>query len=460
MTPSIAALIAAVRKALLTAKKVCAARIRFLAQKLRQHIDLTLFAAAVLVFGIGIFMWSGKRVTFENSRDVITFTQWWEAELPGGALETLAAEFEALHPGVDIRLDTRPYRELRALLYESAPSGSSGQLGDVVGIESEWAFPLLERGVIEGEPLPLVTSAIFFFYNIDVLKAAGFAKPPKTRDEFLDMIRVTQQKTPGLTGLALSARGDTLSLLREDFYPWFYAGGKNFLNGLKPAFAGAGAYAGTTLSFFKGMIDRGFAAPVDDKIGRFAEGEAVFMSAPSAVLRVLEARMPAGSFGISSIPVPAGYTGKPVFAASVWSAGVRSAGPHREDAAAFAAFLAERSAFLAGQAGAAPGAVDSASPEEALPQDPLYEKARDLCTLAGFAQEYAGLLEGAALEQALSEELDALLAGTQNVPAAAKNIQTRWEGILESKSAGAAAAGADSLQVVPVAADHVPVPVP
>jgi multiple sugar transport system substrate-binding protein len=148
--------------------------------------------------------------------------------------------------------------------------------------------------------------------------------------------------------------------------------------------------------------------------------------------------------GITSIPVPDTYAGKPVFGISGWSVGISRQNPHKDEAWSFISFLAERNAILAGRAVPGIGIRSNGS----FNDDTLYAKAWDMYEAGEGIQEFAGKPGVRELEAIVREELEALFetslpapAGSQatggaagtgpgsvrNAAAAASAIQNRWE---------------------------------
>ncbi|MGO1880309.1 MAG: extracellular solute-binding protein, partial [Microbacterium gubbeenense] len=61
---------------------------------------------------------------------VIELAQWWEPELPDGALRGLVDQFEEQNPGIKVDLLSGPYASTREQLVTGAASGT---MPDVVG---------------------------------------------------------------------------------------------------------------------------------------------------------------------------------------------------------------------------------------------------------------------------------------------------------------------------------------
>ena len=77
----------------------------------------------------------------------LEFIQWWEPELPSGALRAIMDDFEAQNPGITVTLVSGPYASTRDQIVVSAASGT---LSDVVGLDGAWVNDLSQQGAIAG----------------------------------------------------------------------------------------------------------------------------------------------------------------------------------------------------------------------------------------------------------------------------------------------------------------------
>jgi ABC-type glycerol-3-phosphate transport system substrate-binding protein len=131
------------------------------------------------------------------------------------------------------------------------------------------------------------------------------------------------------------------------------------------------------------------------------------------------------AFSITSVPSPDNYTGKNLFAAAGWTAGVYSASDHKEAARLFTAFLAGKASFLSDKAGIP---ETGATP----PADPFYSKLWDITISGEIAQDFYGLSGEHELEEIFREELLALFEGKSSPADAASAIQKRWTTVLDA----------------------------
>ena len=75
----------------------------------------------------------------------LEFIQWWEPELPAGALRSIMDDFEAQNPGITVTLVSGPYATTRDQIVVGAASGT---LSDVVGLDGAWVNDLAKQGAI------------------------------------------------------------------------------------------------------------------------------------------------------------------------------------------------------------------------------------------------------------------------------------------------------------------------
>src|SRR5450432_1597087 len=75
----------------------------------------------------------------------IEFIQWWEPEMPAGALRGIMDGFEAANPGIKVKLVSGPYSATHDQIVAGAASGT---LSDVVGLDGAWVNGLAKQGAI------------------------------------------------------------------------------------------------------------------------------------------------------------------------------------------------------------------------------------------------------------------------------------------------------------------------
>jgi multiple sugar transport system substrate-binding protein len=276
------------------------------------------------------------------------------------------------------------------------------------------------------------------FYNIDVLRSAGFSRPPRNRSELLEISRALAGEGRFGLGLALGPE-DVLGLYRGVF-PWFWAAGTALVQEGGPAFSGR-AFT-ETLDFLAQLYREGLIPPDafsktgEQRLDDFVRGRSAMMTASIRDIGLLRERFLAAAgegpdrFGITAVPGPDAYAGKPVFGLTSWYAGLSAQSDHPEEGRAFLAFLGERAPLLAAAAHAVPGSAASgppgAGPDHAA-EDPLYSKAWDMSEAGEMAREFYGLPRFEERALLFRGELQKLFEGRQSSAETAAAIQQGWE---------------------------------
>jgi multiple sugar transport system substrate-binding protein len=423
--------------------------------------------------GIGFFVTFGIKKIADLGDTTLVFTQWWQDELEDGTLEALIGEFERRNPGIKLRLDTRSYGEVRDALIR-APGGlpagkADGKAAgspppDIIALDPLWFDALVQNdaleplapywadsapgpvdtpdaapslpGTAEGRGdqwgVPLVSFIHPFFYNIELLQAAGFDRPPKNYAELLACARAVTDSSRGRFALALSLGPENPQGIFQDLLSWIWASSGNIAGS---SASGPGGFEFTAppaveaLRFLdqlrrEGLVMPGiFSGTGDEKTAAFTRGRIGMMIGSVPDIRTIRTQMDDSAFGITTIPAGPGYTGKPVLGLSGWYLGLSRQGQHKEEAWAFVSFLLERESFIAARAHAIPGSGNSIS---AFDDDPLYAKAYDIYA-AGELNPYAGLPRIAGLSAILREEVYAMFEEGQSPEETARVIQNRWE---------------------------------
>jgi len=125
-------------------------------------------------------------------------------------------EFETKNPGVTVNLTFVPNEQLEQKITTSAEAGTY----DVVLSDGQFTAKFAKAGLVQSVPeiaqadvkdifpgaldstmyqgklygMPWMNDVKYLFYNKKMLKAAGFADPPRTLDEMVKMAKVLKQK--------------------------------------------------------------------------------------------------------------------------------------------------------------------------------------------------------------------------------------------------------------------------
>jgi multiple sugar transport system substrate-binding protein len=357
--------------------------------------DFIFFAAGILVLAAAfalVFLSQDGNI-LPPKRTSIVFAQWWESSMEKGSLDGIIADFEKEHPLVKVRLHNADWENIRDGLLdgEQEPPDiiavDTGRLTEVVALGlldvlMPDAFPPTASG---GESLAasantdgnryylrLVSFIHPLFYNIDVLSAAGFLRPPRTREEFLDYAKKTTNPEKGVYGTAFSRSAWT------DIFPWIWADGATI-----DKINWTGRPVIDTLSFLSALNKEKLAYPFslskreDELLDAFLAGNIAMFIASQAAVAEIRAKNPSLSFGVTTIPQTAQPDRRNIFPITEWALAISAKSAHKEEALSLLRYLAGRENDLAAAAHGLAGyhyAYSAAGTDE----DPIDQKLRAL----------------------------------------------------------------------------------
>jgi multiple sugar transport system substrate-binding protein len=286
--------------------------------------------------------------------------------------------------------------------------------------------------------VPLVSFMDMLFYNIEILSAAGFDHPPKTRDEFLACIRaVSRGNFPGVSGTVLSLSPEDRQAVSRDIFSWIWAAGGNFWSEennllLTSASHNTRAVANDITflsSLYREVQTQGiFEQTGDQRIEEFAQGRIALMIASTRYIPYLRERMGDSVFGITTIPVPAAG-GRYSKSLSSIHVGISSDSLYPDEAWRFLKFLVERNALFCKKLNAVPGSVLNLIPGDYVRDDPFYSKAWDIFEASRIVQGFSGIPNVQEYESAFLEDLQVFFEGGRTALQTVVAIQQRWEEI-------------------------------
>ncbi|GHV86902.1 sugar ABC transporter substrate-binding protein [Spirochaetia bacterium] len=401
-------------------------------------ILIILLIAAALVFRIGFRSGGNSQGGAAKTEKVnLVFTQPQESEWDENLISSLIEEYETLHPEVSIRWQPLTYNELRDARTAIAAADTAGtefaaegrsSLPDIIVMEGPYLAEFIEAETfrslaaylppetpIEEWALPLVSSMDVLFYNIDILKAAGFDRPPRDRREFLRYAQAVSNGNEGPAkkyGAALALGPAEIRGVYRDVFSWIWAAGARLIRDGAPDLDDR--QVKDTLAFLAQLNREGCLAPQSfiatgaERLDEFAAGKIAMMTGSVQDIARVREGMEDGSFGVTLIPGPAGYAGKPIFGLSVWYAGISRRSEHPDEARNFLFYLREKGALIAEQIRAVPGSNGQAAPY--ITEDPFYAKVWDMYEAADLVQELAAFPKTRELENAVREELVKLFA--------------------------------------------------
>ena len=382
----------------------------------------------------------------------IEFVQWWEPEMPAGALRGIMNDFEAANPGIKVTLVSGPYSTTHDQIVAGAASGT---LSDVVGLDGAWVNGLAKQGAIASlDPLmdaakfdrsqiadiikvdgksymfPLASFVYPVFVNLDMAKAAGVDKLPATRTEFAEAAKKMTHADKNQYGWVLPLSEQTPNGIQNDVMSWVWASGQSMLKDGKPNVDSEPVVA--ALTYIKGLQDAGvispgtFAKKEQDKVEEFVNGRVGMMIDSLAHINLIRKRNPDLHFGISALPAVDGYAGKRGLPYASWGIGVSDSSKHKAEAWKLVSYLMspEVNGKLVTIANAFPGNVN-AKPDFSK-ADPLFAEAFKIFQAGKLANEFVGLPVAEQLMREMVIEVQKLFDGQETAQQATANTQKAW----------------------------------
>ncbi|NTH74150.1 sugar ABC transporter substrate-binding protein [Agrobacterium rhizogenes] len=382
----------------------------------------------------------------------IEFIQWWEPEMPAGALRHIMDDFEAKNPGIKVTLVSGPY----ATTHDQIVVGeASGTLSDVVGLDGAWVNGLAKQGAIasmdelmtkanydksqiadiikvDGKSVmfPLASFVYPVFVNLDLAKAAGVDTMPTTRSEFAAAAKKMTDPAKNEYGWVLPLSLQSPSGVQNDVMSWVWASGASMLKDGKPDLENPAVVG--TLEYIEalhkdGVISPGiFAKKEQDKVEEFVNGRVGMMIDSLAHVNLIRQRNPKLNFGISAMPATDGYTGKRGLPYASWGIGISDSSQHKEEAWKLVEYLMspDVNGRLVSIANAFPGNV-KAKPDF-VASDPIFAEAFKIFQSGYPANEFVGLPVAEELMRDMNIQIQKELDGGQTAKEAAANTQKAW----------------------------------
>jgi multiple sugar transport system substrate-binding protein len=411
----------------------------------RGIVGLTLLA---VVFGL-----AGHVVAQAAEPVTIEFAQWWEPELPEGEFRALIDEFEALHPGVTVRLLSGPYSTTRDQIIAGAATGT---MPDVVGLDGAWVSDLVRQGAItslsdlmaaadyddselaaqirlNGETymIPIVNFVYPVFVNLDLMEQAGVAAPPTTRTEFAAAAAAIAQPPTNVSGWALPLSMEQPNGIQNDVMSWVWASGGSMLADGQPNLVGNDDVR-SAVEFIKGLYDAGVLAPAafsmreQDKVEEFVNGRVGMIVSSLAHINLIRDRNPDLNFAITALPAVDGYAGPRGLPYASWGIGVSDSSDHQAEAWQLVAFLMSRdvNSRLSSIANAFPGNTNSQP--DFVATDELFADAFEVFQTGYLANEFVGLPVAENLMRQFNEHFQLYLDGDLALDEFLANAQADW----------------------------------
>jgi ABC-type glycerol-3-phosphate transport system substrate-binding protein len=311
--------------------------------------------------------------------------------------------------------------------------GSYGALIDE-GILAKFKSPANDK---EQTAIPLVSFINLLFYNIDILTAAGFDRPPKTRDEFIKYAKTvsdsSEAQLANTAGAAISLSPKDKNAIPRDIFSWIWASGGDFWQeGNRPTLntktmSGDIAFLGRLYND-RLLAYRIFEMTGEQRLEDFANGKVAMMIASTSVIPFLREKMGDNSFGVTNIP-GSGSTGKYNAGISSIYAGININCEHPDEASDFLAFLEEQKSLFCETLKAVPGVVSGIISGDYITNDPFYSKSQDIFESSVIIQGFSGKPYADEYENAFLEELQIYFRTSRKVEDTITAIQNRWDNI-------------------------------
>ncbi|WP_461246190.1 ABC transporter substrate-binding protein [Treponema sp. R6D11] len=322
-------------------------------------------------------------------------------------METLIREFEEKNPDIQLKFANSPTPAEPDILFLNEGDFSAFiAANELMELNTFTEYNSGSRQMA----IPLVSFMDMFFYNINILSAAGFDHPPKTRDEFLVYARAVSRGDSGTAGYALSLSQKDRQALARDVFSWIWASGGSLFSVDEDGVLVFNKDAIKELSFFGVLSKEGLLAPNifettgDERIEAFAQGKTAMIIASTGAIPYLREKMGDNAFGITTIPV-SGTGGKYTIDISSIYVGISANTAYPEEAWSFLSFLASKSNLLCEKLNAVPGMVSNIIPGNYVRDDLFYSKAWEIFEASIVAENLSVKPETLEYENNFLEEL-------------------------------------------------------
>ncbi|GAA2740859.1 sugar ABC transporter substrate-binding protein [Terrabacter aerolatus] len=382
----------------------------------------------------------------------LEFSQWWEPEMPKGALRGIMDDFEKANPGIKVNLISAPYASTQQ---QTVAGAASKTLADVVGLDGAWVSDFAKQKAIadlstlmkdsgydesqlasqikvggETYMIPVVNFVYPMFSNDDLLAKAGVSAPPATRTQFADAAKKVTATGNGAYGWILPLAQDAPNGIQNDVMSWAWASGGSMLKDGKPDVTNAAVTS--VVTFIKSLWDAKVIAPgaltmkEQDKVEQFTNGRVGMMIDSLAHINLIRQNNPKLKFSISALPAEDGYTGKRGMPYASWGIGVSDSSPHKAQAFKLVQYLmsTDVNAKLSSIANAFPG--NTKSVPDFVKSDAMFKTAFDIWNKGVPANEFTGLPTAEDLMRSFDVQLQETLANGQPVNTSLSNVQADW----------------------------------
>jgi len=388
-----------------------------------------------------------------SGKVTIEFSQWWEPELPAGALKKLVGEFETANPNINVKLISGPYASIQD---QTTTAVASGTMADVVGLDGAWVSDLVKQGGLDNLSkeitssgydasqlssqvkisgstymIPVVNFVYPMFTNDELLSKAGVSAPPATQSEFLKDAKAVSALGGPVKGWILPLGTTNPNGVQNDIMSWLWASGGSMLKNGQPNLTSSKVE--DTVTFVKSLSDAHAIADgaatlqETDKVTQFTNGQVGMMIDSLAHIDTIRKANPNLKFSISAIPAADGYSGKRGIPFASWGIGVSNKSAHKAEAWKLVEFMMSKktNSTVSTLAHGFPG--NTGSTPDFSSSDPLYQQAFKIYQAGYPANEFVGLPVANELMRDFDVEFQKVLAGDESVSAMLKATQEQWK---------------------------------
>ncbi|MHB8629119.1 MAG: ABC transporter substrate-binding protein [Aggregatilineales bacterium] len=392
-------------------------------------------------------------VSHAQSTVTLQFQQWWEPELPKGALRAMMDQFQTQNPGITVQLVSAPYSQTHDQVVAGAASGT---MADVVGLDGAWVNDFVKENALadltklmtdakydasnvaaqiklNGSTymIPVVNFVYPVFVNLDIMKASGVTALPSTRTDFFNAAKAMTNPANYTTGWILPLSTSLPNGIQNDVMSWVWASGGSMLKDGKPNLVGNQDII-SAMEYIKSMYDAGYIAKgafsmvEQDKVEDFVNGRVGMMIDSLAHINLIRQRNPKLNFAITALPAADSYTGKRGLPYASWGIGVAQHSQHQAEAWKLIAFLlgTDVNSSLSSSAHGFPGNVKSTP--DYVKTDPLFGAAFDVFQKGVLANEFTGLPVAEQLMRDFEEPFQSYLSGDIKVDELLSTAQAAW----------------------------------
>ena len=401
-----------------------------------------------------IFAFSFAWTINASAKTEIEWLQWFAAENTRDFYEGLVDEFEAANPGISVKLVTQPFGKVRESIVTDSAIGVGS---DVLGLNMPWTTGFLKSDILE--PLdaymskgsnsfktenlvqapigkingktwmvPLNAFPFVMHVNMDLVKKAGFSKPPSSWSELKEQAVAISNLGDGISGIGMPlssqppSNGPILT-----FLPLLYSNGGRIMDGTSPNFDNAKVVE--TLNFINdlktsGAMSPGFASRTGGvDLEEFIAGRSGFLISPGVHASAVATRNPDLNYDLVRVPT----NGVNAYRVHGWELGIASKSKHKEEAWKFIDFLLSKevNAKVAKASRALPGNLDSLDLVSGG-ATPVMKTQMNILSGDEPVEELRQAPSAVASWSIMTEEMQSMLNGDQSAKEAASKVQSRW----------------------------------